>query len=349
MVRRVALLLAVMVVVLFAYRATQAQSALALPSTASLDFDNNGKADMVVWRPSEFKYYVLQGPNFNSAFTVASSSGSANTDTRLPSGDYNGDGTTDIAFYRPTTLGTAAPGGTWTFNYGPTFSSASSILWGGLTSDYPLVGDWDGDGRLDISVWRRSEAKLYVLQAGNNYSTAFTITWGRTGDIPLPGDYDGDGRIDFGVFRPSEETFYVLQGGNTFTSAFAFRFPGTNGQTFLTGDYDGDGRMDVAAYNATTTGPLAPAGRWTIIQGGTNFSTQFGVTWGGFAGDVAVPGDFDGDGKIDIAVWRPSEVTFFVLQQGAANNKYASAFAKVWGAPTDTPIGLRNPMANTAF
>jgi hypothetical protein len=61
--------------------------------------------------------------------------------------------------------------------------------------------DYDGDGRADLSVFRASENKWYILRSSNLGITqnVFAVA----GDIPTPSDYDGDGKTDIGVFRPS--------------------------------------------------------------------------------------------------------------------------------------------------
>jgi hypothetical protein len=53
---------------------------------------------------------------------------------------------------------------------------------------------------------------------------------------------------------------------------------------------------------------------------------------GGLSGDVPVPGDYDGDGLTDIAIFRASTNTWHVLGQ----------FAIVFGASGDIPV-LRRP------
>ena len=60
----------------------------------------------------------------------------------------------------------------------------------------------------------------------------------------------------------------------------------------------------------------------------------FGVNWGGGYppfNDVPVPGDFDGDGITDIAVWRPAEGSWFV--RGSSNGFMLLRS----GAPGDVP------------
>lgn len=334
MFRRLVFLLAVMGIALFGYRAVQAA---ALPTIASLDFDNNGAADFTVFRPAEGKFFVLQGPRFTSALSITSSSASSATDTILPGADYNGDGKIDAATYRPATLGPSALAGTWTIQLGQTFTTAMSVDWG-TTGDLPIPGDWDGDGRTDVAVYRPFESKLYVLQAGSNYTTAFSVAWGAPGDTAFTGDFDGDGRLDFACFRPTEGRVFILQGG--FTRAFSVVF-GLANHTWVPGDYDGDGRTDLATYTPATLGPSNVVGTWTVFQAGTGYTTQFAVTWG-TTGDTPVPGDYDGDGRLDMAVYRPTELTYFVLQGGSG---FTRAFSVAWGTTGDTLLSVRTGAA----
>ena len=63
----------------------------------------------------------------------------------------------------------------------------------GLSSDVPVVGDFDGDGRADIGVYRPSTATWYILTSSSDYSQTIVQQWGVATDIPVVGDYDGDG------------------------------------------------------------------------------------------------------------------------------------------------------------
>jgi hypothetical protein len=81
--------------------------------------------------------------------------------------------------------------------------------------------DFDGDGKADISVFRRSDGFWYIMKSSGGFS--FT-KWGLARDVSVPGDYDGDGRTDVAVYRHGEalgtlinNAWYILRSSdNTF-------------------------------------------------------------------------------------------------------------------------------------
>jgi glucose/arabinose dehydrogenase len=243
---------------------------------------------------------------------------------RNSAGDFNGDGLTDLAVFRPSTL-------TWYVR------NVATVRWG-MPGDLPVPGDYDGDGVTDIAAYRPSTGQWFVRNQ-------FTLSWGRMGDVPLPADYNNDGMTDLAVYRPSTGQWFVR---NQYTVAW-----GLPNDVPVPGDYNGDGSADIAVFRPST-------GQWFVRNqfirqwggmgdvpvpedydddGVTDLAVyrpstgqwlvrnQFTVTWG-LPTDVPVPGDYNGDGTADVAVYRPSSGEWFVRNH----------FILQWGRTGDVPV-----------
>ena len=85
------------------------------------------------------------------------------------------------------------------------------------------------------------------------------------------------------------------------------------------------GKADIGIYRPTG----ANGAEWWILKsaGGT-FVTQFGA-----ATDKAVPGDYTGDGKTDVAVWHPATGLWSVLR-----SEDLTYYAFPFGSNGDSPV-----------
>ncbi|HSK71903.1 MAG TPA: VCBS repeat-containing protein, partial [Pyrinomonadaceae bacterium] len=221
-----------------------------------------------------------------------------------PVADFDGDGKSDISVFRPSN-------GSW---YILNSSGGYSVVKWGLAQDVPIPGDYDGDGRTDVAVYRYGNNSWYILRSSDN--TAFIRQWGTfireegyiyfVWDAPIPADYDGDGVTDLAVYTeqdylPAPGKFVILQSstGKQFEKEL-----GTNMDEVVPADYDGDGKADIAVFrDESFTAGADKVGNWYISQSSDN---SMRVEKFGLEDDKPVPADYDGDGKADIAVWRPS-------------------------------------------
>ena len=233
--------------------------------------------------------------------------------------DFNGDGKTDFSIIRST--GFLTPYTWWNQTNGT--GETSVMQFGTRNVHQPVPADFDGDGKDDIAMFAFNGADAgnwYIFESSTN---SYRVEkFGIAGDNPtIVEDFDGDGKDDLAVFRINRaeqgpgQAYFFYRGslnnpnGNVTYVPWGMRY-GTQSEQAddpYTGDFDGDGRADFAVQrhvDATVTHGNTPA-EFHILTANGDYSVQFF----GLKSDRVLPGDYDGDGKTDIAVARGFNIT----------------------------------------
>ncbi len=221
------------------------------------------------------------------------------------------------------------------------------ILTFGNAVSMPLVGDVDGNGFDDLVFVDASSPANYVWAAahtgddgnGNGVlagaGSSSIGAWGGPPGAVFLADTNGDGAEDCIVALPGAASVVVWQalhsgptgiyGGGTSTLAEW----GFWGDKLFVGDFDGDGIDDIGAYQASGDVGIrfgTPAG----------LSNSSGFVVGNFASaDTHTPlvGDFDGDGRDDVAFYSVNEDTQLVWEV-----VYATAGGQIDAANAAGPV-----------
>lgn len=175
---------------------------------------------------------------------------------------------------------------------------------GGLPGDVPIIGDWNGDGRPKLGIYRRG---LWILDWTG--TSAFTATAGRIfsfggeqGDIPVTGDWTGDGKTKIGIYRAGA---WILDtnGDGKFEEGVdtVLHYGGIKGDIPVVGHWTGRGKSNIGVDRK---------GLWLLDSNGNG---QFDgpesrvpdtIVQYGLPEDVPVVGDWTGDGKTKLGVVR---------------------------------------------
>jgi hypothetical protein len=245
--------------------------------------------------------------------------GDSGTFDNIISADFDGDDKDDVAIWRP-----GAPGSAAFFSINSSDLTYRIQAFGQTNDNVSIVGDYDGDGKDDSASFRcppiGSPGQCYFFYRGslNNPTGGITyIPWGF-GDsfdfFPYSGDFDGDGKHDFCLqaVNPNapQQAIFLLQ-LNDATYSKEYIYWGYSSDFLAPGDYDGDGRSDFAVVRTEDRGGIDRRVFYILHRDGT----ARGAQWGLADDDDIVPGDYDGDGRQDIAVyrWNSAEPRFWIL------------------------------------
>lgn len=277
----------------------------------AFDHDGDGKADLGVFRPGNQTWYVQRS---SDSSLIGATFGLA-TDIPTPA-DFDGDGKTDIAVWRDES---ADPDKANFYILNSSDSTVATRQFGRTGDDPTIVGDYTGDGKADLAVYRAGapgqQSYFYYQSVGSPPNTWVVVPWGVGGDKPAAGDFTGDGSADFAVFRPSSGIWYTLANGS---GSVTYTQWGISSDKIVPADYDGDSKTDVAVYRN---------GTWYILR-----SSDQGVAYAqwGLDSDIPTPADYDGDGKADVAVYRAGVWWL--------NRSTSGVVAQAFGVAGDAPL-----------
>ncbi len=311
-------------------------------SVAVGDFNGDGRPDIAIANYGSNSVTVLLGDGAGG-FTAAPGSPFAvgAWPVSVAVGDFNGDGKRDLAIanHNDNTVTVLLGNGAGGFTPAP----GSPITVGSWPSSV-AVGDFNGDGRADLAVANEYDGTVTMLLG--NGTGGFAAAPGsplKVGSQPRSlavGDFNGDGKTDLVIanYGTSNVTVLLGNGAGGFAAAPGSPFSvGWNPQSVAVADFNGDGKPDLAIANSGS-------GTVSVLLGdGTGyFATAPGqrIMTGG--GPVSVTaGDFNGDGKADLAVANQSDGTVSVLLGDGAGGFTAASGSPftVGSQPSSVAVG----------
>jgi hypothetical protein len=268
-------------------------------SVAVGDFNGDGKLDLAVAGVSGVS--VLLG-NGDGTFMAAVNYSAGGTSVAV--GDFNGDGKLDLAVAGGSGVRVLLGNGDGTFQAAVNYAAgpyASSVA----------VGDFNGDGIPDLAVanlgtyplFNDSSVSILLGQGDGTFLPAQSYAAGNNAYSVAVGDFNGDGKQDLAVTNYGGTVSVLLGNGDgTFQTAVNYAAGGAN-YSVAVGDFNGDGKPDLAVANNTYPYYTYPNGKVSVLlgKGDGTFQPAVNFATGGQSASVAV-GDFNGDGKPDLAV-----------------------------------------------
>lgn len=182
--------------------------------TGGSDYDGTGRNNIATWTRGKGKWFIQKYPINNRDVYYFGRSG----DLPVP-GDYDGDGLTDVAVFRPET-------GLWAVR-------GVTRFYFGQSSDLPVPAAYNGLGSVEAGIFRRSTG-LWAIRGLTRFY------FGGILDLPVPGVYESYDRTRAAIFRPSSG-LWVVRG-------LTRRYFGIEGDYPVSADYTGDGVKEFGIF-----------------------------------------------------------------------------------------------------
>ncbi len=186
----------------------------------------------------------------------------------------------------------------------------------GLGPGRAVVADFNGDGLVDIAVSNPVDKTISILLGKNDgtFGPKTDFAAGQSAISLVVGDFNGDGKIDLAGANSNVNSISVLLGNGDGSFQAATTFPTRNPPWGLvSADFNGDGKLDIATVNSTdVTGSTNNSVSILLGNGDGTFQSFADYPMDGAAFSIT-SGDFNGDGKLDLAIGNTALVAVSIL------------------------------------
>ena len=168
------------------------------------DFNRDGKLDLAVANSNSSNVSVLLG-NGDGTFQTAVNYDVGGAPTSIAVGDFNHDGKLDLAVAVPvpgpsTYVSVLLGNGDGTFQTAVNYNAP-------YAPDAVAVGDFNGDGNLDLVVGNRSSnISVFLGNGDGTFRTAVNYSAGYNPSSVAVGDFNNDGTLDLAVANSGSST-----------------------------------------------------------------------------------------------------------------------------------------------
>ena len=279
------------------------------------DFNDDGKPDLATANSVDGTVSILLG-NGDGTFAAQPTLVTGSVPYSLAAGDFNRDGKLDLVVTNfangtPSTVSVFIGNGDGTFQAPVTYGVGSGPI-------SVITGDFNGDGFLDVAVANQNDHSVSILLGVRDGTFQPNVDYpAGTPDVGgvTSGDFNHDGVLDLALSNPSNDTVSVLlgNGDGTFQPpvSYATGNSGVHPIAVTQADFNGDGMLDLAVtnLNANTVAILLGNGDGTFQSSKAYPSTRLPS----IGPSAMTTGDFNGDGKIDLAITDQHDNTVSIL------------------------------------